>query len=71
MDHLYIFINCLYEASGSVAFDDDMTAADEAMEISLRRDLEQQITNAIDSRFLLQLVSGIECSILLFKLHLL
>lgn len=45
-----------YCSSGSTVSDDDMIAADEVMEIVLNRDLEQQITNAIDSRFLLQLV---------------
>uniref|UniRef100_A0A2P2KLS4 Uncharacterized protein n=1 Tax=Rhizophora mucronata TaxID=61149 RepID=A0A2P2KLS4_RHIMU len=35
--------------------EDDVTLPDET-EVALGRDLEQQITNAIDSRFLLQLV---------------
>ncbi|KAJ0092761.1 hypothetical protein Patl1_24814 [Pistacia atlantica] len=42
--------------SSSVS-EDDMITGDEVMEIVLNRDLEQQITNAIDSRFLLQLTN--------------
>ncbi|KAJ4721951.1 E3 ubiquitin-protein ligase UPL6-like protein [Melia azedarach] len=45
------------KSTGSTVSDDDMIAADEVMEIVLNRDLEQQITNAIDSRFLLQLTN--------------
>jgi len=41
--------------SGSMSVEDDMTG-DEFMEISLDRKLEQQINNAINPRFLLQLV---------------
>ncbi|XP_059631989.1 E3 ubiquitin-protein ligase UPL6 isoform X2 [Cornus florida] len=37
--------------------DDDMELGDELTEKVLNRDLEQQITNAIDSRFLLQLTN--------------
>ncbi|OMO53433.1 Ubiquitin-protein ligase 7 [Corchorus capsularis] len=37
--------------------DDDMTIGDEVVEIVLDGNLEQQITNAIDSRFLLQLTN--------------
>lgn len=33
-----------------------MVTSEDAMEIVLHRDLEKQISNAIDSRFLLQLV---------------
>lgn len=40
--------------------DDDMTAGDEVMEPVINRDLEKQITSAIDSRFLLQLVSCLD-----------
>ena len=43
-------------ASGSMLVDDDMITGDEITEIILNRDLEQQICNAIDPRFLLQLV---------------
>lgn len=39
--------------------DDDMTAGDEVMELVINGDLEKQITSAIDSRFLLQLVSSL------------
>lgn len=43
-------------ASGPMLGDDDMIIDDEVTEIVLNRDLEQQICNAIDPRFLLQLV---------------
>lgn len=36
--------------------DDEMLVGDELSQISLNRDLEQQILNALDPRFLLQLV---------------
>jgi hypothetical protein len=57
----YLFLsNYLIEiymfASGSMLVDDDMITGDEITEIILNRDLEQQICNAIDPRFLLQLV---------------
>ena len=42
--------------SGSVIAKDDMIEDDEVMEIALDRKLEQQIYNAINPRFLLQLV---------------
>jgi len=41
--------------SGSMSAEDDMTG-DEVMEIALDRKLEQQINNAVNPRFLLQLV---------------
>ncbi|KAH9683973.1 E3 ubiquitin-protein ligase UPL6 [Citrus sinensis] len=41
----------------SMVSDDDMTAGDEVMELVINRDLEKQITSAIDSRFLLQLTN--------------
>lgn len=41
----------------SMVSDDDMTAGDEVMEPVINRDLEKQITSAIDSRFLLQLTN--------------
>lgn len=41
--------------SGSMSADDDMTG-DEVKEIALDRKLEQQINNAVNPRFLLQLV---------------
>jgi ubiquitin-protein ligase E3 C len=44
--------------SGSMLVEDDSTADDEVTEITLNRDLEQQICNAIEPRFLLQLVCG-------------
>lgn len=40
--------------------EDDMTEGDDAMEICLNNDLERQICEAIDSRFLLQFVSHLE-----------
>lgn len=43
-------------ASGPMLVDDDMIIDDEVTEIVLNKDLEQQICNAIDPRFLLQLV---------------
>lgn len=36
--------------------EDDITGDDEVMEVALDRKLDQQICNAIDTRFLLQLV---------------
>lgn len=42
--------------SGSVIAKDDMIEDDEVMEIALDSKLEQQIYNAINPRFLLQLV---------------
>lgn len=39
-----------------------MAAGDTGMEITLNGDLEQQIINAIDSRFLLQLVCDLSIS---------
>lgn len=47
-------------ASGSMLVDDDMTVGDEQMEMVLNKDLERQICDAIDPRFLLQLVCPIE-----------
>ncbi|KAF7836898.1 E3 ubiquitin-protein ligase UPL6 isoform X1 [Senna tora] len=41
----------------SMIAEDDMTGNDEVMEVALDRKLEQQICNAIDSRFLLQLTN--------------
>lgn len=41
----------------SMLVDDDMITGDEITEIILNRDLEQQICNAIDPRFLLQLTN--------------
>ncbi|KAK9934026.1 hypothetical protein M0R45_021191 [Rubus argutus] len=41
----------------SMAGEDDMTEGDDAMEICLNNDLERQICEAIDSRFLLQFTS--------------
>lgn len=65
-------MNCLnemysrgYSASGSSASEDDMISGDELTEIVLNRDLEQQITNAIDSCFLLQLVCCLKHSCLM------
>lgn len=43
-------------ASGPMLVDDDMIIDDEVTEVILNNDLEQQICNAIDPRFLLQLV---------------
>lgn len=40
----------------SMIVEDDMNGNDEVMEVAMDRKLEQQICNAIDSRFLLQLV---------------
>ena len=42
--------------SGSSIAEDEMTGEDEVMEGALDRKLNQQICNAIDTRFLLQLV---------------
>ena len=42
--------------------DDDVTAGDDPVEMVLSRDLEQQICDAIDPRFLLQLVCLIDSS---------
>ena len=53
--HMHI---CL--ALGSTGGDDDMIIGDEIVEIVLDDNLEQQITNAIDSRFLLQLVGSLD-----------
>lgn len=36
--------------------EDDVTAGEEPMEVALNRDLDRQINDAIDPRFLLQLV---------------
>lgn len=47
---------------GSMVLEDD-TVGDEAAEIMLNRDLERQICNAIDSRFLLQLVGLLDTNI--------
>ncbi|GAV71666.1 HECT domain-containing protein [Cephalotus follicularis] len=44
---------------GSTQGEDDMIVGDEVTEIVLNRELEQQITNAIDSRFLLQLTNSL------------
>ncbi|XP_038719219.1 E3 ubiquitin-protein ligase UPL6 [Tripterygium wilfordii] len=41
----------------SMVGEDDVPGSDEGIEIALNRDLEQQITTAIDSRFLLQLTT--------------
>ena len=49
-----------YLASGSTVGEDDMIIGDEIMEIVLDDNLEQQISNAIDSRFLLQLVGSLD-----------
>lgn len=46
--------------------EDEMLTGDELMEIVLNRDLEQQVFNALDPRFLLQLV----CELLIYYLHL-
>ncbi|KAL5782068.1 hypothetical protein ACOSP7_007097 [Xanthoceras sorbifolium] len=46
-------------SSSSTVGEEDITAGDDMMEIVLHRDLEQQITNAIDSRFLLQLTNAL------------
>ncbi|KAI9194675.1 hypothetical protein LWI28_008103 [Acer negundo] len=43
----------------SMVGEEDMTAGDDVMEIVLHMDLERQITNAIDSRFLLQLTNAL------------
>lgn len=43
--------------SDSSMNEDEMLLGDELSQITLNRDLEQQIFNALDSRFLLQLVS--------------
>lgn len=40
--------------------DDDVAAGDEPVEMALNRDLKQQICDAIDPRFLLQLVCHID-----------
>ncbi|XP_048321213.2 E3 ubiquitin-protein ligase UPL6 [Ziziphus jujuba] len=45
------------EKESSMLVDDDMTAGVEPMEIVLNKDLERQICDAIDSRFLLQLTN--------------
>ena len=45
--------------------DDDMIEGDDAMEICLNNDLERQICEAIDSRFLLQFVSHLNAIIYL------
>lgn len=48
------------ESTGrSAVGEDDMAAGDTGMEITLNGDLEQQIINAIDSRFLLQLTNAL------------
>ena len=49
-----------YLASGSTVGEDDMILGDEVVEIVLDDNLEQQISNAIDSRFLLQLVGSLD-----------
>lgn len=46
---------CMF-TPGSMLVEDDTVAGDEAIEIGLNKDLERQICNAIDPRFLLQLV---------------
>lgn len=50
-------IICGQWTAGSVQADDDMNIGDEVMELTLSKDLEQQITSAIDASFLLQLAS--------------
>lgn len=45
--------------------EDEMMVDDEVIEKGLDRDLELQISNAIDSRFLLQLVRNLDISCLL------
>lgn len=42
--------------SDSMIAEDDVTGDDEVMEVALDKKLDQQICNAIDTRFLLQLV---------------
>lgn len=49
-----------YLASGSTVGEDDMIIGDESVEIVLDDNLQQQITNAIDSRFLVQLVGSFD-----------
>lgn len=44
---------CTLDSSGG---EDEMAVGDEIMEKVVSKDLEQQISNAIDPRFLLQLV---------------
>lgn len=65
MNCLNEMYSCGYSASGSSVSEDDMISGDELTEIVLNRDLEQQITNAIDSRFLLQLVCCLKHSCLM------
>ena len=55
-------------ASGPMLVDDDMIIDDEVTEVILNNDLEQQICNAIDPRFLLQLVLPSWHFILVFKM---
>lgn len=53
----FVITNCIHvRYSGSTFGEDDMMASDELMKPSLDKDLEWQIINAIDPRFLLQLV---------------
>lgn len=56
----------LLYTSDSTMGEDEMLVDDELLEIVLNRDLEQQIFNALDPRFLLQLV----CNLLMLLLHL-
>lgn len=46
----------MYFYRGSGSSDEDDMLIDEVPELVLNKTLEQQITNAVDSRFLLQLV---------------
>jgi len=51
-----LFLSCVLLISDSKIAEDEMTGEDEVMEVVLDRKLNQQISNAIDTRFLLQLV---------------
>lgn len=53
--HMHIYLTL-----GSTVGEDDMVIGDEVEKITLDYKLEQQITNAIDSRFLLQLVGSLD-----------
>jgi len=51
-----LFLSCVVLIPDSKIAEDEMTGEDEVMEVVLDRKLIQQISNAIDTRFLLQLV---------------
>lgn len=53
----FVIANFMHvRCSGSTFGEDDIMVGDEVIKPSLDKDLERQIVNAIDPRFLLQLV---------------